>query len=165
MSTAVQYMKLPYSCCYLVANRNQAVIFRGDRAGKLEFLQRIVNPEGRLPERLLEHDRQGRVGASARGSQIRHGLGHRNTRSEERARAFAKQLAAEVRSSWSSQHYGDLVVVAEPHFLGRILRALPAGLRFRVRAQVPRELQRTSVREAERFLRRWNREFLRGERV
>jgi protein required for attachment to host cells len=102
----------------LVANRTTARIFRRD-GYKLTMLRSFEHPSGRARDQDIEADSSHRTfDKHARGST------HESSPHEQSAEAFAKELARELGRGRTESHVDRLVLVAEPHFLGLLRRAL-----------------------------------------
>lgn len=106
----------------------------------------LGNPVAGLRDQDLESDRPGRVfnGAARaghrRGATPRHAAnGERSTR-QHAIEAFARRIGAELGKSLAAHRFDRVVLVAEPRFLGRLRRALPAAVRAQVSASVAHDL-------------------------
>jgi protein required for attachment to host cells len=106
----------------------------------------LRNPGGRMRERDLVSDRPGRVFNSARaahrrrGATTRHASGGEHPARRHLQQVFARRTALELERARQAHRFDRLVVVAPPEFLGRIRAALPAGLRAKLVASIPRDL-------------------------
>jgi protein required for attachment to host cells len=106
----------------------------------------LSNPSGRLHDQDLDADRPGRVfNGSARAGQsgrasLRHGAdGERSTR-QHAIESFARRIGAELEKARLAHRFDCVVLVAEPGFLGRLRKALPAAVRAQVAASIPHDL-------------------------
>lgn len=130
----------------LLANRTGAVIYREGRQGQLIFMKRLTHPEGSLTEAALDSDKPGRGVSSAGEGSIHHALDRKSHRHEESARRFAAEISRSLKQLRLQDPYEELVLVAEPHFLGLLRAALPHAIRSLVRLEIPREYARGSDR-------------------
>ena len=129
---------------YLVANRAEARIYQDRPKHGFEFVQRMENPEGKMSESELDSDRPGRSFSSARGASISHSLDQTAIRHETVAKRFAAMLAKVLESSVREGKFSELVLVAEPHFLGLLRAAIPASVRDRIGHEINREFAQGS---------------------
>lgn len=123
MTIAVNHMRLPHVSWFVVANREEAVIFRGDRNGPKEFLQRFKN------------------NPSDKRSNGRNNL--RLVRAPEPAQ-FARAISRAIESGWKRRRFDDVVVVAEPHFLGLLQKNMPATIPPSAQSHLAKEISRLS---------------------
>jgi protein required for attachment to host cells len=130
---------------YIVANRSEATIYqirthRDPREKTLEFVMRLINPEGRLMESEMNSDRPGRGFSSAMmNGSVRHALDQRHVRHEKSAEHFAAKIAAQMDSLLKQKMISEVVVAAEPKFLGLLRKALPPSLSRLVKHEINRE--------------------------
>lgn len=136
---------------YLVANRKEAVLYEGQPGNDFRFLRRLENPQGKLTERELVADRPGRVFASAR-SGTRHAYEPRSLYHEEVARQFARRIGKVLEKDALQEEFSDLVILAEPHFLGLLHQQLSKKVRSLVRRELPREWHQGSDEELQDYL-------------
>ena len=112
---------------YVVANRTDAVFYVEGRDLQFHFVDRLANKTGDLREAGLVSDRPG-TGLSSTGSgALRHGLAGRTTHHELLALKFARKIASSLKVARNRKRFGQLVLVAEPHFMGLLKGALDAG--------------------------------------
>jgi protein required for attachment to host cells len=124
---------------YVLANRTGAVIYRDSPERHFQFVERLTNLTGKIQEMELDSDRPGRAFSSAPGGQVRHSLDRRNNRHEASARRFASQIGNVLEAAYREERFNELVLVAEPHFLGLLRAALSDGVRNVVAHEVARE--------------------------
>src|SRR5688500_9331126 len=107
----------------LVASRSGATIYgRNTGAKRLRVIEEIDHPSGRKHDRDFNSDRPGR--AYDRAGHGRHALSWSEMPAEHHARAFARQLAEVLDRARIAHCYQQLVLVAEPRFLGMLRVAL-----------------------------------------
>jgi protein required for attachment to host cells len=122
----------------LVAHRAGARLFENPGAGSgLTLLQDMPHEQGRLKNQDLTADRQGNV-ADARGGHNSYQQAEEPT--EHVAAQFAKELAKVLDDGRNHQKYDQLVLVAEPRFLGYLRAALSPQTAKLVTASVSKDL-------------------------
>lgn len=136
---------------FLVANRAEACIYEGNLGKELHFLKRLLNPRSRLTELELVADKPGRRFSSSR-SGVRHGLEPRTNYHEVVAVEFARRIGKELDRALLQKQFTDLVVVAEPHFLGLLKLAFTPRTKEKIRHTIAREWHEGSDRELEKYL-------------
>lgn len=114
---------------YVLANRVSATIYSNGPSGKFTFLQRIDNKQGGMRESDLDSDKPGRGFSTAGGGVFRHSLDRRYQHHELVARKFAKRLGKFLDSALRKRAFGQLVLIAEPHFLGLLREAFPPAVK------------------------------------
>jgi protein required for attachment to host cells len=106
----------------------------------------LTNPVGRLHDRDLDSDRPGRVfnGAARvggrRGATPRHATNNESSTRQHAIEKFARRVGTELGKALVAHRFDGVVLVAEPGFLGRLRRALPAAVRAAVTASVGHDL-------------------------
>lgn len=140
MSNYPKYMRFESPLrWYVLVSRVDANIFAGRGvAGKLEFIEKFVNPEGLLQERELVSDKPGRKFSSSR-SGVRHDVGQQTPHHEMSARRFVRKMSKILAEAYEAKLFEELVLVAEPHTLGLLRKALPKKLQTMVRHEVGHE--------------------------
>lgn len=123
----------------LVANRAGARLIEvRERGRSLTLLESFDNARGRLHDGDLETDRPGRTFDSA--GEGRHALGREESASERVAADFARELAGHVAAALNTPAFDELVLVAEPRFLGLLRGALDKVSAKAVVASVDKDL-------------------------
>ncbi len=108
----------------LLAHRGGARLYGQDRqGGPLRHMQDIPHPEGRLKNREITADKEGRLFDSFHS---RHTVGRASDPKEQLAVEFARHLADLLQRGRTSGEFEHLVLVADPHFLGDLRAALDA---------------------------------------
>lgn len=135
----------------LVAHRAGARVFENTGTGKgLSLKQDIPHPEGRLKNQDINSDRAGRVGGT-RGDQ--HQVYENPVEPTEHVAAqFAKQLATVLDHGRTGNQYDQLVLVAEPRFLGHLRTAMSDKVLSLVSATVEKDLGMVEIPELTRHL-------------
>lgn len=131
---------------YVVANRTEAVIYQDGSDHQFRFVQRLSNVEGKETESQLASDKPGKGSSSAGNGTIHHALG-RNNKHETAAKKFAGQIVHALEVGKKESRYTDLVLVAEPHFLGLLRQSLPRAVQSVVSHEVGREYRQGSDAE------------------
>lgn len=123
----------------LVADSSRARLFeiaRDDPA--LKEVAAFTNPEGRMAQRDLVHDRLPRVNESMGRS--RHAIEPHTTLKQKSTDQFVRRLSRELEQGHAAHSYKNLVLVAAPRFMGALHGALDDALRKCVVAEVKRNL-------------------------
>jgi protein required for attachment to host cells len=123
----------------LVANQAEARLleYRGPHE-PMELLREIPHPEGRLKEQDLVSDRPGK---ELRGTmQASHGYESQVSASEHESEVFAKHLADFLEKERAQDNFGDLSLVAPPHFLGLLRKSFTKSLDRCVSHALPKDL-------------------------
>jgi protein required for attachment to host cells len=124
---------------YVLANRTAAVMYAEGTDREFHFMNRLSNPRGALHESELDSDRAGRSVSTSGGGLLNHALDRRHHKHEQVAKRFAGKIAQALQVENLRKRYRGLVVVAEPHFLGLLRKALPGAVREKVVREVTRE--------------------------
>lgn len=134
----------------LVAHRGGARLFESKQPGEdLSLLHDIPHPEGRLKSKDLGTDKPGRSVDS-------HGTRHAFVQEQEPAahvtEQFSKQLSGLLDDGRTQHRYSNLVLVAEPHFLGILRAALSRETAALVTAVVNKDLGHVEPRDIPKHL-------------
>ncbi len=124
----------------VVADSSRARIFQ--TAGNMERLQEVqdlLNPEGRLDDADLRHDAKGRLYGKGEHHQA-HTTEPNVTKESHDAEKFSREISRVLADACDAQRFDSLVVVAPPDFLGRLRRALPERVERCVSRQLDREI-------------------------
>ena len=118
----------------------------------------LRNPAGRLHERELGTDRPARVFERAaipgrrRGASARHASGGEQVQRRHSVALFARRIGAELERSSRARPFDALVLVAGPRFLGLLRRSLPATVREKVIATVPKDIVHQEAEDLLKYL-------------
>lgn len=135
----------------LVAHRSGARLFENRGPGKgLELLQTVEHPAGKLRNREIDSDKHGRSFDRRGGG--RHAYTAEQEPTTHIAEQFAKQLADMLDDGRTRQRYAQLVLVAEPRFLGILRAALPAATAALVSGTLDKDLASADPRELPKHL-------------
>lgn len=129
----------------LVANASQAVLYLNEGPGKgLQKLRELTHEASRRKSGELVSDRPG------------HNTGHGTARGayepaktpkEIEADRFAGELAHELAAGRAQHAYQRLVLVASPHFMGRLKQHLDLHVQQLVTAAVEKDYTKATPRE------------------
>lgn len=137
-------VKTESPACVVVADQAEARLYLM-RGASMRLVATLENPSAHLHDRDLKSDRPGRVFDRAPPARGRRGaVGHHATGGERKPRrqlatGFARSIATAAATNRRDSGFDRLVLVAGPRFLGQLRRALPAGLRMRVAAEVAKD--------------------------
>lgn len=146
----VQIVPTPKVTWILAANRVRAAFFRKEKGDAIEFLRRFENPEARLREQDLVSDSPGKSQSSASAGHPRHALGREAVWHEKAAVDFSRKLIKEISRSYEQGKFDELILIAEPHFLGFLRSALPKHLASAPRRELNRELKFIDTKRVEK---------------
>lgn len=121
---------------YVVASRTDAAIYKDGPDQKFQVVDRFSNAKGALLESEMVSDRQGRVFSTGGGGIFHHTLDRRDHHHELAARRFAKKIAKVIMAAYQEHRMGNVVLVAEPHFLGLLRNSLSPFVRRIVEHEV-----------------------------
>jgi protein required for attachment to host cells len=123
----------------LVANQAGARIFDHPVAGaELALVEEIDHPEGRLKNSEIDTDRAGAAFESAAPG-VR-AMGREESAHERVAADFARALAAKLSAARNDGRFDQLLIVADPHLLGLLRRAMDVPTGSRVKRAMPKNL-------------------------
>jgi protein required for attachment to host cells len=100
----------------------------------------LHNPDGRKRNHELDSDRAGETFTAARGITGRRAMHHEHTAHDHVVETFIRQLATELQHARAKGRFDDLILVAEPRFLGCLRGALDAPTAHKVVASVTKDL-------------------------
>ena len=146
----IQIVNPPKVTWILVANRARGAIFRKTKGEKIEFLERFENPKGKLREQELVSDRPGKSQSSAGSGLPRHSLGKESVWHERAASVFAKSLIAAIDTGHGQGRFDELIIMAEPHFLGLLRGFIPKQLAHVPRRELGHELKFIDTKKVEK---------------
>jgi protein required for attachment to host cells len=125
---------------FVFANQSGAVIYKDLPDRHFQFVDRLENPAGSRLESDFDSDRPGSGMSSAGAGTIRHSLDRSFHHAERNVEHFAGAVARRLDVALGQHEFTELVMVAEPGFLGVLRSKLSAGVKDRVRHEVHREL-------------------------
>lgn len=123
----------------VVANRSRCRFFsQTKRHGPLTETAAFASPAARLKDQDLFSDRPGRSFDSA--GEGRHAMSSPTEPEEQLALRFAKDIAEQLDAARNKHALEQLVLVAEPRFLGHLRAALGKPLKDLVAAEINKDL-------------------------
>ncbi len=123
----------------LVAHRSGARLFESSGPGKgMQLVEDIPHPEGRLKNHEINADKPGRAFDKVGGG--RHSMSKEHEPTEQLSMRFAKSLGDRLDRGRIENRYGNLVLVAEPRFLGELRATLAAPTAALVSATLDKDL-------------------------
>lgn len=132
----------------VVANRTEARFFERLRVDdRMQPLKTMNHPEGRLYNQQLKEGKPGRSFASWARSRIRHAVGGELSARRQEELSFARLIAQELRAARAKGNYHELVIVADPHFLGVIMSCLDRVTKKLVKGSVEKNLSHFDEKE------------------
>jgi protein required for attachment to host cells len=139
----------------LVANRAYAKIFEHDaeETDRVIFLRELEHPEGRAMNREINTDKAGRQFSSV--GRFGSPLDTENSPKEHEAERFAKEVAAAMDLGAEENGYSELVIIAEPKFLGRLRTLIGREASTRLVSSTAKDLAQRDAKELERELDGW----------
>jgi protein required for attachment to host cells len=133
----------------LVADSSRARVFEVTREDPtLREIAAFTNPEGRIAQRELRHDRLPRVNESM--GHARHAIEPHTSLKQKITDRFVRTLRDELDRGHAAHRYKNLVLVAAPRFMGALHGALDDSLQKCVVAEVRHNLtlmSSTKIRE------------------
>lgn len=117
-----------------------------DPATELTLAERLTDPSARLHDRDFKSDAPGRafeptpLRDGRRGATAHHGVGEDRSPRAHEAELFARRIIASLEGAQRRAAFDQLVLVAEPHFLGLLRHFLSPPLRAALIAEVHKDL-------------------------
>lgn len=130
----------------LVAHRAGARIFENDGRGTgLSLVRELSNEEARLKDIELESDKHGRT--FDRFGPGRHAVERQESHHERAAANFARTLAGALDEGRTAGSFAQIVLVAEPRFLGMLRAALSDPTAKQIKTELRKDLAGVSEHE------------------
>jgi len=107
---------------------------------KLEEIESMLNPEGRLQDRELNSDARGRFSGGHTGEDNVGAVEHQ-------AELFAKRVGDYLGKARIEHRFDELVLVAPPKFLGALRKELDKEVEKLVVEELPKDLSWLNARE------------------
>jgi protein required for attachment to host cells len=117
-----------------------------DPAAELILSERLTDPAAHLHDRDFKSDKPGRsfergpLLTGRRGAAAHHAVGEDRSPRAHAAELFAQRIMESLEAARSRAEFDQLVLVAEPHFLGLLRHFLSAPLRTGLIAEVHKDL-------------------------
>jgi len=130
----------------VAADASRARVLQVADRERLDEIENLVNPEGRLQDRELTTDANPRL----------HGPGGMSAREEPSAvehavELFAKRVGDYLEKARTDHRFDELVLVAPPKFLGALRKELGKEVGKLVADELPKDLSWFNERELERY--------------
>lgn len=135
----------------LVANRTEAKIFeyQNKNDSRVQYVTKLENPRGRLRAGDINADKPGDwkslMGA---GTQLTK-LEKQQTPTDRVAQEFAKKVTEFLDSELKQQKFNNLVLISDPHFLGRLRGLFSKELKRSIIKEVTKDLGAVTTQELE----------------
>ena len=123
----------------VVSNRTEAKVFRylNKKDNKIEFVISLKNPRGRLRPIAINADRPGMfANLETYGSR----LVKSQSPTERVAQEFAKRVGDFLEEQMRSKQFDELIMISDPHFLGRLRNLYSKELKKRISREIPKDL-------------------------
>ncbi|HZM36603.1 MAG TPA: host attachment protein [Burkholderiales bacterium] len=122
------------------------------REQRLEEIEDLLNPEGRLHDRELASDSLGRWSGPDRpgGNSMLDPV----SPSEHVVQRFAKRVGDYLEKARGEHRFDELVLIAPPKFLGALRSELGKETARLVAEEIPKDLSWFEAREIERYVKR-----------
>jgi len=134
----------------VIGHRAGARIFEHKRPNELRLVSEIEHEQGRLENQAFDADRPGR--AFDRHGAGRHAMGVEEPPHERVAAAFARQVGDVLNTARNQNRFDELVIVAEPRFLGMLRTALDHVTASRVSSSVSKDLANVAAHDLPQHL-------------
>jgi protein required for attachment to host cells len=106
----------------------------------LTFVSELENPDGRKRNHEIDSDRAGQSFSRAGGAASPHAMNREHTAHEHVIEGFIRTIAEQLQRARAQGSFDDLILVAEPRFLGGLRGALDAPTAHKVVASVTKDL-------------------------
>lgn len=113
------------------------------RAGfgkNLTFVSELHNPDGRKRNHEIESDRAGKTFTATHGLTGTRAMEHEHTAHDHVVEKFTREIASHLQRARAEGAFEQLILVAEPRFLGGLRGALDAPTAHKVVASVTKDL-------------------------
>ncbi|OHE80166.1 MAG: hypothetical protein A2X76_04195 [Lysobacterales bacterium GWF1_69_6] len=135
----------------LVADESRARLFRAtSRDGGIEVIATMEHAEGRLHPHELTDQLPDSSHTAVGG--IHHGFEPRMAAKEKVAREFAHELAELLEADRVSHEFKELILVADPRFLGLLRGAIGKDLSRLVTRSLARDYTQATPEQISKFL-------------
>ena len=116
-----------------------------DPSSALKPVEQLVSPASRMHDRDLTSDKPGRaLDGSGKG---RHATSSSKTAKEQIAITFAREVADCLDQGRVDNQYEHLVIVADPKFLGLLMKSLSGPTEKLVSLKIDKDLSKLSEKE------------------
>lgn len=122
----------------LVADSSAARFYQRISLTSLELVDSLAHPESRAKPADVYTDGPGRVHESQ--GTTRHAVSLRTDLHAQEAQRFAREIARRLAADHRQKHFGSLILMAPPAFLGALRAELPKGVVAAVTGEVSKNL-------------------------
>jgi len=136
----------------VAADSSKARIFKAVPGKKLEELETLTHPEGRMSERDMASDRPGLT--MERGGERRHGLEPSTDPKRQEAINFSRIVAGSLDKARSLQKFQELIIVAAPAFLGMLREQLSKQVEQAIVREISKNISALSPEDIQEHLRK-----------
>jgi protein required for attachment to host cells len=137
----------------LVAHRAGARIFQNTPGNRpLKLIQKLDNPDGRLKDHELKSDKPGVGFSSFSGDQSHHGMAEHTLPHQEVGRKFAHELVKILDQGRQKNDYKELILVADPWFLGQLRSAMGKETEKHVVSSISKDLAHIPDQEIKNYI-------------
>lgn len=141
----------------VISDASRAFVYKArEKNQPWMLLAQLEHPLSREKNQDLVSDRPGRVqqspGLTGDGKGSRSGVEASITPKQSEHLHFAQEVAGFLEKGLNDQAYQDVVLVANPHFLGLLREKLPEGVKKRVMADVAKNYTHLSEPELRKQL-------------
>jgi protein required for attachment to host cells len=134
----------------LVASNTHARIFTASTpSSALEEIEGMAHTEGRLHDRDMTTDLPGRIKSTGGGG---HALEQATDPKKHEADNFAGQIAQHLEAAHNANKYEQLLIVAEPSFLGLLRDHLPEHIKTHICFELDKNLTTHSAADIRNHL-------------
>ncbi|MCX7088571.1 MAG: host attachment protein [Methylococcales bacterium] len=134
----------------LVADNARARFFTAESpASALEEMEGLVHPEGRLHDRDMTEDLPGRIKSPGA---IGHAFEQETDPKRHEEEHFAKQVAHYLLDAHNAHKFEQLLIIADPTFLGLLRHQLPEHVKKQVCFELAKNITTEGVADIRKHL-------------
>ncbi|MGE0174137.1 MAG: host attachment protein [Oligoflexales bacterium] len=125
----------------VVANQSKARIYRQtSKDFNPMLIQEVLHPKGRLQNREIDSDAPGRSFQSWSGTEKRHALSTEESTHQHESKKFAAEIDELLKKGRVEHSFDELILMAEPRFLGMMLSELDQPTKRLLVEQVQKDI-------------------------
>lgn len=128
----------PLTWIVALESRGARIFQTKGRSAHLSLVQTFSHPIGKEPSSHINTDRQGKRRSPGAGSF--HSFSPHVDPHEQENKRFVKEIAHYLQASPNGHHFERLILVAPPHLLGDLRKALPEPLKKKVLQELAKEI-------------------------
>ncbi|PPD47485.1 MAG: host attachment protein [Methylobacter sp.] len=134
----------------LVADNSRARIFTADTpSSALEEIEGLAHLEGRLHDREMTSDLPGKIKSSDGGG---HAFEQPTDPKQHESDNFAHQIARHLEAAYNDKQFAQLLIIAEPSFLGLLRHCLPEQVKKQVSFELDKNITMESAADIRKHL-------------